>query len=82
MRQLNKRAAQGFRVVAGGITATDLALERPQDAAGSAWSYRLLSARRSPGLTEALAQSRREGYRFVGLFADAIETVALVEKPL
>jgi hypothetical protein len=82
MRQLNKRAAQGFRVAPGGLTATDLALERPQGAPSSAWSYRLLSARRPPGLTEALAQSRRDGYVFVGLFADAIETVALVEKPL
>jgi hypothetical protein len=78
-RRLDRLAARGFRVVPGGITDTALALERAPGERRS-WRYRILSSRRPPGLPRALEEATRSGYRFVAVFANAVETVVLVER--
>jgi len=80
-QKLNRRGSRGFRVVPAGLTRTDLTLERPPGDDAEAWEYRVLSSREPPGLARALDEAVDRGYRFVALFTDAIETVALVEAP-
>jgi hypothetical protein len=79
-QKLNRRASRGFRVVPSGVTRTDLTLERRVGDDASAWQYRVLSSREPPGLERALDEAIDRGYRFVALFTDSIETVALVER--
>jgi hypothetical protein len=80
-QKLNRRAAQGYRLVPAGLTRTDLTMEQPSGDDTQAWEYRVLSSREPPGLALALDDAIGRGYRFVALFADAIETVAIVEAP-
>jgi len=77
--KLNKRAANGYRVVPGAVTSSRIAVGRPHRG-GPPAVYRVVSSRRPPGLPRALEQALEDGYDFLAMMVVADETAVLLER--